>query len=208
MQIRFTLDQLQVLEAIDRTGTFAGAGQELHRVPSAISYVVRTLEESLELKLFDRSRQKAALTAAGRRILEEGAAVLEQARKMDALAHQIETGWEPELHIVVDGIVALGPVTRALRIFRDEQIPTRLRLDIEYQEGVPDRWEADEADLIATDAQRLGIDQITPDLPLKGIRRVVLCCRSGQRAWAAAEELSGFWSGSISLIAAGDPNFI
>jgi len=67
---------------------------------------------------------------------------------------------------------------------------------------------ADEADLITTDAQRLGIDQITPDLPLKGIRRVVLCCRSGQRAWAAAEKLSGFWSGSISLIAAGDQNFI
>ena len=67
---------------------------------------------------------------------------------------------------------------------------------------------ADEADLITADAQRLGIDQITPDLPLKGIGHVVLCCRSGQRAWAAAEKLSGFWSGSISLIAAGDPNLI
>ncbi|MDP4925657.1 MAG: HesA/MoeB/ThiF family protein, partial [Alphaproteobacteria bacterium] len=30
----------------------------------------------------------------------------------------------------------------------------------------------------------------------------------GQRAWAAAEKLSRFWSGSISLIAAGDPNFM
>ena len=66
----------------------------------------------------------------------------------------------------------------------------------------------DVARLIDAEARWIGIAQITPDLPLKGIGRVVLCCRSGQRAWAAAEKLSGFWSGSISLIAAGDPNLI
>jgi DNA-binding transcriptional LysR family regulator len=148
MQIRFSLDQLQVLEAIDRTGTFAGAAKELHRVPSAISYMVRTLEESLDLQLFDRSKHKAVLTTAGRRILEEGSELLMVARRMDAMAHELQTGWEPELHVVVDGVVPLGPVTRALRTFRDEEIPTRLRLDIEYQEGVPDRWESEEADLM------------------------------------------------------------
>jgi molybdopterin/thiamine biosynthesis adenylyltransferase len=81
-------------------------------------------------------------------------------------------------------------------------------LQLKSGDLVIDLRTADEADLITADAQRFDIDQITPDLPLKGIRRVVLCCRSGQRAWAAAEKLSGFWSGSISLIAAGDPNFI
>ena len=148
MQIRFSLDQLQVLEAIDRTGTFAGAAKELHRVPSAISYMVRTLEDSLDLQIFDRSGYKAVLTPAGRRILEEGSELLRAARRMDAMAHELQTGWEPELHIVVDGVVPLGPVTGALRTFRDEEIPTRLRLDIEYQEGVPDRWESEEADLM------------------------------------------------------------
>ena len=73
---------------------------------------------------------------------------------------------------------------------------------------VIDLREAVEADLVTADAHRLGIDQITAELPLSGVGRVVLCCRSGQRAWTAAEKLAGFWSGSISLIAAGDPDFM
>jgi len=146
--VRFTLDQLLVLEAIVETGTFAGAAKALYRVPSAISYTIRTLEEMLEVQLFDRTGHKATLTPAGRRILEEGGDLLHQARQLDRLARQIQTGWEPELQIVVDGVVPMHPITRALRAFREEQIPTRIRLDVEYQEGVPDRWEADGADLM------------------------------------------------------------
>ncbi len=146
--IRFTIDQLEVLQAIDRTGSFAGASRELHRVPSAISYVVRTLEESMGLKLFDRTRHRAELTPAGRRILESGAELLDEARTLDALAFQIRTGWEPELQLVVDGIMPMRPIIAALGVFREEQIPTRIRLDVEYQEGVPDRWELDDADLM------------------------------------------------------------
>ena len=63
-------------------------------------------------------------------------------------------------------------------------------MQIKSDDLVIDLRDADEADLITADAQRLGIDQITADLPLKGVGRVVLCCRSGQRAWAAAEKLS------------------
>ena len=148
MAIRFSLDQLLVLEAIERTGTFAGAAKELHRVPSAVSYGIRTLEESLGLALFDRSGRKARLTPAGQQFVAEGAELLASARRLDDLAHELQTGWEPELQIVIDGVVPLEPLTAVLRQFRDEEIPTRLRLDVEYQEGVPDRWERDEADLM------------------------------------------------------------
>ena len=92
-QVRFTLDQLLVLEAIVEIGTFAGAAKALHRVPSAVSYTIRTLEDMLEVALFDRSGHKATLTPAGRRILEEGADLLAQARELDRLARQIQTGW-------------------------------------------------------------------------------------------------------------------
>ena len=80
---RHTLDQLLVLEAIARTGTFAAAARELHRVPSAVSYTVKTLEESLAVSLFDRSGHRARLTPAGRRILESGAEILRRARALD-----------------------------------------------------------------------------------------------------------------------------
>lgn len=35
---------LEVVDAVARNGSFSAAAQELHRVPSAVSYTVRQLE--------------------------------------------------------------------------------------------------------------------------------------------------------------------
>ena len=45
---------LEVVDAVARNGSFSAAAQELHRVPSAVSYTVRQLEEWLAVPLFDR----------------------------------------------------------------------------------------------------------------------------------------------------------
>lgn len=37
---------LEVVDAVARNGSFSAAAQELHRVPSAVSYTVRQLEEA------------------------------------------------------------------------------------------------------------------------------------------------------------------
>src|SRR5687767_3519247 len=66
-----SLDALQVLDSIDRKGSFALAANELHRVPSAITYSVRQLEEGLGVELFDRAGHRAVLTEAGRELLAE-----------------------------------------------------------------------------------------------------------------------------------------
>ncbi|MDU4094991.1 MAG: LysR family transcriptional regulator, partial [Pantoea sp.] len=38
---------LEVVDAVARNGSFSAAAEELHRVPSAISYTVRQLESWL-----------------------------------------------------------------------------------------------------------------------------------------------------------------
>ena len=49
-----SLDALQVLDAIDRKGSFAAAASSLHRVPSAVSYSVQKLEQDLGIALFQK----------------------------------------------------------------------------------------------------------------------------------------------------------
>ena len=56
---------LDVVDAVARHGSFSAAAQELHRVPSAISYTVRQLEEWLAVPLFVRRHRDVELTAAG-----------------------------------------------------------------------------------------------------------------------------------------------
>ena len=146
--LHHSLDQLLALDAIDRTGTFAGAAAELHKVPSAISYAVRTLEQQLDVQLFERLGNRTALTPAGRALLRQARAVIAQSRELERTARELRDGWEPELQVVVDGVLPWGPIAGALAAFASGGIPTRVRLDVEYQEGVPDRWQADDADMM------------------------------------------------------------
>jgi DNA-binding transcriptional LysR family regulator len=145
--IGFTLDQLMALDAIVRTGSFAKAAEALHKVPSAVSYNVQGLEDALGVPLFDRTRRKAELTRAGRRLLEASREVIDRAYAMERIAAELREGWESELHVVVDGALPMGPITRCVRRFADPEIPTCLRVDVEYQEGVLDRFNGAKADL-------------------------------------------------------------
>jgi molybdate transport repressor ModE-like protein len=101
-----TPEALEMMDTIARTGSFAAAARELGKVPSALTYSVRQLEEALDVLLFDRSSRQAQLTAAGAELLHEGRRLLAQ---MDAVANRVQrvaTGWETTLAIAVDNVVA------------------------------------------------------------------------------------------------------
>jgi DNA-binding transcriptional LysR family regulator len=167
----FTLDQLRALDAIERTGSFALAAGEMHRVPSAVSYLVKELEATLGLALFDRSRRRAVFTREGRRVLAHAREVLLKADLLGRAAEEMRDGWEPELKVVVDGALPMAEVMACIRRFGDPLVPTSLRVDIEYQEGVIDRFHggADLALVLGFDGsdERAGYDcQALPELEL------------------------------------------
>ena len=65
--MKLTLEALRILDMIDRSGSFAAAAIALDRVPSALTYTIRRLEDDLDLLLFDRRghRQFVHLFALG-----------------------------------------------------------------------------------------------------------------------------------------------
>ena len=137
-----TPDALTMMDAIARTGSFAAAARELGKVPSALTYNVRQLEDALDVLLFDRSSRQAKLTAAGDELLIEGRRLLEA---MDAVANRVKrvaTGWETQLTVAVDGILSNSTVFELCEAFyalRPEGPGTRLRLRSEVLAGT---WEA------------------------------------------------------------------
>jgi DNA-binding transcriptional LysR family regulator len=137
--VPLSLEGLRVMDAIERNGSFAGAAAELHRVPSAVTYSVRQLETGLGVTLFDRGGSRAALTEAGRVVLEQGRPILRAATALEDTVQRVATGWETELRIAVDGLLPLDCLHPLLERFYAEQPHVRVRLREEYLAGV---WEA------------------------------------------------------------------
>ena len=145
--MRLSLDSLQVLDAIDRNGSFAAAADELHRVPSAITYSVKQLEEGLGIDLFDRKGHRAVLTPAGRELLNEGRRLLQAAADLECRVQQVARGWESELRIAVDTIISIDRLYRLLEEFYREASGTRIRLGHEVLGGTWDALAGARADL-------------------------------------------------------------
>ncbi|CAH0440599.1 LysR family transcriptional regulator [Ralstonia pseudosolanacearum] len=143
-----SLESLEVLDAIERKGSFAAAAHELGKVPSALTYVVRKLEDDLDVLLFDRRRHRAELTPAGRALLDEGRHLLQAADELARRVKRLATGWEATLTIVMDDLVHFRALMPVIQDFYTENTATRLRFCREVLAGSWDALLSGRADLL------------------------------------------------------------
>jgi DNA-binding transcriptional LysR family regulator len=144
---KLSLEALQVIDAIDRKGSFAAAAEDLHRVPSAVTYSVRQLEQSLGVDVFDRTGHRAVLTKAGQELLSQGRELLRAAADLECRVQQVARGWESELRIAVDTVIGVERILRLVGEFYEEASGTRVRLMHEVLGGLWDALAAPRADL-------------------------------------------------------------
>lgn len=137
--MHLTLEALRILDMIDRKGSFAAAAEALDRVPSALTYTVRKLEDDLDLLLFDRRGHRAKLTTAGLELLSEGRHLLRAAEDLEQRVKRTASGWGVELRIVVDSIVPFEHLLPLIADFDRQGAGTRLRFSVEVLSGV---WES------------------------------------------------------------------
>ncbi len=139
MGVKLSLEALEVLDAIARKGSFAAAAESLFRVPSAITYTVRKLEEDLGVTLFNRSGHRAELTSAGAELLNEGRNLLNAANELEQRVKRVANGIETELTIAVSDILDMRAIYPVLEKFYAQNFGTRLKLLREVYGG---GWDA------------------------------------------------------------------
>ncbi|MBL8299426.1 MAG: LysR family transcriptional regulator [Rhodanobacteraceae bacterium] len=137
--LKISLDGLQVLDAVDRRGSFAGAAAELHRVPSTISYTVAKLEQDLGIALFERAGPRIHLTAAGTELLKEGRHLLKAAQDLEHRVRRVASGWETQFALGLESLLPPSALAEDIRAFYRVADHTRLRLS---QDTLSGSWEA------------------------------------------------------------------
>lgn len=140
-------ENLHLLGAVARNGSMAAAARELGLVPSALTYRVRQIEDALDVLLFDRRSRRAQPTPAGAELLRSGEHLLTE---WDALAQRVKriaTGWEAQLTISADALIARGPLLELCEAFFALGAPTQLRLRTETLSGTLETLSTGQADL-------------------------------------------------------------
>ena len=132
-------DSLEIVRAVAHFRNFTAAAKHLHKVPSAISYTVRKLEERLDVQLFLRDSKRVELTPAGEHFIQHTDRLLLELETLEKSTRQMATGWEQELRIALDNVVNQGMVYDLVRDFQEIRPETNLIINTEVHNG---SWDA------------------------------------------------------------------
>lgn len=137
--LKLSIDALEVIDAIARKGSFAAAAESLYRVPSAVTYTIRKLEEDLGVAIFDRSGHRANLTEAGAELLKEGRYLLDAAHALESRVKRVATGVETDIGIAISDLFGNQAVFNILQDFYAQGFGTRIKIMREVFGG---SWDA------------------------------------------------------------------
>jgi DNA-binding transcriptional LysR family regulator len=126
-----TLDQLRMLVAIAETGSFTAAAKRVQRAQSAVSHAIHTLENQLQVQLFDRSEKRPVITPAGRDVLIDARLTLARIDQLKARAKGLSQGIESQLSIAVTVLAELAPVIQTLTAFKTVYPTVAIELFVE-----------------------------------------------------------------------------
>lgn len=194
-----TLRHYEILITLAEELHFGRAAARLSISQPQLTQQLKQLEELLGTLLFDRTRRRVALTAAGALILPEARAVLRHSRRAEDVALRAGRGLLGELSVGYIGAAAYnGTLTGLLRNFRAKAVQIDLRLilmDLDRQ--IPE---------IAAGNLDVGIVRLPyPDLPA-GLSVRTLCHESLWLALPVGHPLAA--EPAIALGALEDADFI
>jgi DNA-binding transcriptional LysR family regulator len=113
--VEWSPQELRLLAAVARCGSFRGAAGSLGIAPSSASHVVRRLEERIGVRLLHRTTRSVALTVAGERLLKRASVAM--AAIDAALVEAAEAGDR------VSGTLRISAPTTAVHLLLKEVIP-------------------------------------------------------------------------------------
>lgn len=110
-------DHIRAFLTIVEKGSFSAAAKTLGRGQTTISYAIATLEQQLGTKLFERTRSRPVLTAAGAALVADAQKVSQSIDALKSRARAVAQGIEPDLTISIDNYAPPEIFTPVLRDF-------------------------------------------------------------------------------------------
>ena len=161
------LRQLQGFAAAATHGSFSAAARELAMTQPAFSQLVRELETSLRVKLFERTTRRVELTEAGRRFLAMIRRPLDDLDDAHRFAREMAAGTRGRIVFSSLPSVAFGLVTMALARFKALHPAITARLIEDQDSNIAEKVLHREVDFgigtLKTPHEELAFRELLPD---------------------------------------------
>lgn len=156
----FSQSSLELVDTVARLESFTAAAEVMHKVPSAVSYNIRQIEQELDVVLFKRLPRRVELTPAGELFLTQARTMLRQIEEVKAQTRRVAQGWQKTLKLTLDNVVKLERIKPLIEDFYHAFPSAELQINMEVFNG---SWEAisqERADIVvgATSAIPVGGD--------------------------------------------------
>ncbi len=168
-------DAIEAVQVVAHYQNFSLAARHLHKVPSAISYTVKKLEEQLGVQLFVRDNRRVEITPAGEHFLKESRKILADLNKLKYTTREAATQGEAELRVVLNNIVCQETLYEFINAFNAANPHTRLVVNGEIYNGSWDALFHQRCDLV------IGAPQHIPEMVASDSR--FRCATMGTVRW-------------------------
>ncbi|GAB2774487.1 hydrogen peroxide-inducible genes activator [Rhabdobacter roseus] len=122
------IQQLEYIVALDQHRHFVQAAEHCFVTQPTLSMMIKKLEEELNVKIFDRTKQPIVPTAIGRQLIDQARVLLREARRLEEMAKQYNGDLSGELHIGVIPTIASYLLPAFVQSFIQEHPAIRLRV--------------------------------------------------------------------------------
>ncbi len=141
-----TLVQLEYIVAVDTYRHFARAAEKCFVTQPTLSMQIRKLEDFLNIRIFDRTKQPVVPTDIGRQMIEQARRVLAEAGRLDELVKLYQGDLSGQLRIGI--IPTLGPYLLPLfaGLFKKRFPAVTLSIEELITENIAERLRTDQLD--------------------------------------------------------------
>ncbi|KZL21379.1 HTH-type transcriptional activator AllS [Pseudovibrio axinellae] len=181
-----TFEQLVVLDAIVSAGTFRGAAEHLNKAQSAVSHMLKKLEDEIGFQLLSREDYRPKLTPRGEVFYRHSTRVLRRMRDLKSIAQNLNSDHEAEVLLSVSSTYQLPPLLKLIGKLTCEFPATHIRLSRDSMGGPLERLLSEEAQIIITTLDEVPMDLVEA-VPLTPITMLPVA----HRDFPAAED-NGF----------------
>ncbi len=165
--MKANLRQLEAFVLAYRLGSLTRAAEQMFLTQAAVSTLIKRLEETLDVRLFERTTRRLRPTAAAREVLPIAESVLRDMTRLESSARELASRSRGTIAFAATPAIAASAVTAVMRAFADEFPELKMRLydtpvdrlltlvesgDVDFAVGTPTLGQADvTTSVIATD---------------------------------------------------------